>query len=65
MSNSLTLNYCLTCAGSGIKGGRLSGKKKCPVCKGTKVRPVQVPPQYGSTTLDIQEDNDLRQRNGK
>lgn len=34
------LAYCLTCGGTGRKGN-LSGKKKCPVCNGSKYREVE------------------------
>lgn len=34
------LEYCLTCGGTG-KRGNLSGKKKCPTCKGEKIRQVE------------------------
>ena len=34
------LSYCLTCAGTGHRGGSLSGKKLCKTCKGTGHRTV-------------------------
>jgi DnaJ-class molecular chaperone len=35
------LQPCLTCGGTGARGGRLSGKK-CKTCKGSKVREVEL-----------------------
>jgi DnaJ-class molecular chaperone len=50
-----SLDYCLTCAGTGRKGN-LSGKKKCPACQGTKVREVEPTkngqPLTGRTIVD-------------
>jgi len=50
------LQPCLTCGGTGARGGRLSGKK-CKVCKGTKVREVEYtkngkPINGGNTVCD-------------
>lgn len=33
--------HCLTCGGTGKKGN-LSGKKKCPACKGTGLREIEL-----------------------
>lgn len=36
------LSHCLTCGGTGVRGGKLSGKKKCRTCDGTGTREVEV-----------------------
>ena len=38
--NVTKLAYCLECGGTGVRGGNLSGKKKCKVCKGSGNRTV-------------------------
>jgi DnaJ-class molecular chaperone len=51
MPNSPTatsLNYCLTCGGTGARGGRLSMGKVCRDCEGTGWRCVET--EMGSTT---------------
>lgn len=43
------LSYCLTCGGTGCRGGKLSGKKKCKTCKGTGTRELKAEPIHGTT----------------
>jgi hypothetical protein len=42
------LAYCLTCGGTGVRGGKLSGKKKCKTCNGSGWR-AMVEPQNDDT----------------
>lgn len=50
-SVSEKLAYCLTCGGTGRRGG-LSGKKLCRTCHGTGGRTVRYDEPKGTTTLD-------------
>lgn len=50
------LQPCLTCGGTGARGGRLSGKK-CKACNGSKVREVELTkngePRHFSETATV------------
>lgn len=57
--NSLVgqLQRCLTCGGTGRRGGRLSGKKLCKECKGKGTRYCELtkegkPVSPGTTVCD-------------